>query len=112
MPGPPHQRLKETVRFYGQVEGERLVSNSPDAVLRDTKGGSPGTRSNALTGLPSSGPLGEPAFENVFPFMRIVLIFCIAGRLFFVPRARQTLGAYRIPLKAGLLTHLINASYH
>src|SRR5262245_34356096 len=33
----------------------------------------------------------------------MVLIFCIAGLLFFVPRARRTLGAYRIPLETGLL---------
>jgi len=32
-----------------------------------------------------------------------VLIFCIAGLLFFVLRARQSLGAYRIPWETGLL---------
>src|SRR5208337_1047770 len=37
------------------------------------------------------------------PVARIVLIFCIAGLLFFVPRARRTLGAYRIPRETGLL---------
>jgi hypothetical protein len=37
-----------------------------------------------------------------------VLTFFIAG-LLFVPRARRTLGAYRIPLETGLLIHLINA---
>jgi len=30
-------------------------------------------------------PNGEPPLENVFPLVRIVLIFCIAGLLFFVP---------------------------
>jgi hypothetical protein len=39
----------------------------------------------------------------MFPFTRIVLVFFIAGLLFFVPRARRTLGAYRIPLETGLL---------
>jgi hypothetical protein len=32
-----------------------------------------------------------------------VLIFFIAGLLFFAPRARQSLGAYCIPLETGLL---------
>jgi hypothetical protein len=36
----------------------------------------------------------------------IVLIFCIAGLLFIVPRARRTLGAYRILLETG---HLIRS---
>src|SRR5580700_5972587 len=38
-----------------------------------------------------------------FPLVRIVLIFCIAGLLFIVLRARRTLGAYRIPRETGLL---------
>src|SRR5260221_385349 len=39
----------------------------------------------------------------MFPFTRTVLIFFIAGLLFIVPRARRTLGAYRIPRETGLL---------
>jgi hypothetical protein len=39
----------------------------------------------------------------VFPLVCIVLIFCIAGLLFIVLRARRTLGAYRIPRETGLL---------
>jgi hypothetical protein len=38
-----------------------------------------------------------------FPLVPIVLIFCIAGLLFIVLRARRTLGAYRIPQETGLL---------
>jgi hypothetical protein len=33
----------------------------------------------------------------MFPFTRTVLVFFIAGLHFIVPRARRTLGAYRIP---------------
>src|SRR5438445_13148504 len=39
----------------------------------------------------------------MFPFTRTVLVFFIAGLLFIVPRARRTLGAYRIPRETGLL---------
>src|SRR5260370_30138122 len=39
----------------------------------------------------------------MFPFTRTVLMFFIAGLLFIVPRARRTLGAYRIPRETGLL---------
>jgi hypothetical protein len=46
----------------------------------------------------------------MFPFTRTVLIFFIAGLLFIVPRARRTLGAYRIPRETGLLPHLVNSS--
>jgi hypothetical protein len=40
--------------------------------------------------------------ENLDPFTATVLIFFIAG-LLFAPRARRSLGAYRIPLETGLL---------
>src|SRR5262249_33097841 len=39
----------------------------------------------------------------MFPFTRTVLVFFIAGLLFIAPRARRTLGAYRIPRETGLL---------
>jgi len=32
-----------------------------------------------------------------------VLLFFIAGLLYLAPRARRSLGAYRIPLETGLL---------
>jgi hypothetical protein len=38
-----------------------------------------------------------------------VLIFFIAGLLFFVPQARRTLGAYRIPRRPAFSSHLVNA---
>jgi len=37
-----------------------------------------------------------------------VLIFCIAGLLFIVLRARRTLGAYRIPRRPVFSSHLVN----
>src|SRR5229473_4934043 len=43
-----------------------------------------------------------------FPLVRIVLIFCIAGLLFFVLRARRTLGAYRIPRRPAFSSHLVS----
>src|ERR1035437_4365232 len=46
-----------------------------------------------------------------FPNTCTVLIFFIAGLLFFVPRARRTLGAYRIPWRPAFSSHLINATY-
>jgi hypothetical protein len=39
----------------------------------------------------------------MFPFTRTVLVFFIAGLLFFAPRARLSLGAYRIPRETGPL---------
>jgi hypothetical protein len=51
------------------------------------------------------------SFENMFPFSRTVLIFFIVGLLFIVPRARRTLGAYRIPRETGLLTSSVLAAY-
>jgi hypothetical protein len=51
------------------------------------------------------------SFENMFPFTRTVLIFFIAGLLFIVPRARRTLGAYRIPRETGLLISSVLAAY-
>src|SRR5882762_241985 len=39
----------------------------------------------------------------MFPITRTVLVFFIAGLLFLAPRARRTLGAYRIPRETGLL---------
>src|ERR1700739_4548700 len=42
-------------------------------------------------------------WKMFFPLVRIVVIFRIAGLLFFVLRARRTLGAYRIPRETGLL---------
>jgi hypothetical protein len=47
----------------------------------------------------------------MFPFTRTVLIFFIPGLLFIVPRARRTLGAYRIPREAGLLVSSVLAAY-
>jgi hypothetical protein len=41
--------------------------------------------------------------ENHVPLTRTVLVFFIAGLLFIVPRARRTLGAYRVPRETGLL---------
>jgi hypothetical protein len=37
-----------------------------------------------------------------------VLIFCIAGLLFIVLRARRTLGAYRIPRRPAFSFHLVS----
>jgi len=37
-----------------------------------------------------------------------VLTFFIAGLLFIVPRARRTLGAYRIPRRPAFSSHLVN----
>src|ERR1700730_11574375 len=45
----------------------------------------------------------------MFPFTRTVLVFFIAGLLFFAPRARRTLGAYRIPRRPAFSSHLTNA---
>src|SRR6516162_438950 len=45
-----------------------------------------------------------------FPFLRIVLIFCIAGLLFIVLRARRTLGAYRIPRRPVFSSHLVTGA--
>ncbi len=56
-------------------------------------------RTGAVSQIQSNGRL---PLENVFPLVRIVLIFCIAGLLFIVLRARRTLGAYRIPQETGL----------
>jgi hypothetical protein len=47
----------------------------------------------------------------MFPFTRIVLVFFIAGLLFFVPRARRTLGAYSIPLETGLLIPSVKSGF-
>src|SRR5438874_1361949 len=44
----------------------------------------------------------------MFPFTRTVLIFFIAGLLFIVPRARRSLGAYRIPWRPAF-SHLVSA---
>src|SRR6516162_10857364 len=43
-----------------------------------------------------SDPPESPS-KMLFPLVRIVLIFCIAGLLFFVPRARQTIGSVTHP---------------
>jgi uncharacterized protein (DUF1684 family) len=53
--------------------------------------------------------VGWRALKILLPLTRIVLIFCIAGLLFFVPRARRTLGAYRIPRKPAFSSHLVTA---
>src|SRR5215467_14954170 len=57
----------------------------------------------ALERSPRSTPMVSCPSKIFFPLVCIVLIFCIAGLLFFVPRARQSLGAYRIPWETGLL---------
>jgi hypothetical protein len=38
-----------------------------------------------------------------------VLIFFIAGLLFFAPSSASTLGAYRIPRRPAFSSHLVNA---
>src|SRR6266705_6799686 len=45
-----------------------------------------------------------------FLFLATVLIFFIAGLLSNAPRARRSLGAYRIPWRPAFSSHLINAS--
>src|SRR5215470_12436758 len=56
---------------------------------------------------PRSNPMVSCPSKMFFPFVSLVLIFCIAG-LFFVLRARLTLGAYRIPWETGLLPSHLN----
>src|SRR5947209_7767208 len=44
-----------------------------------------------------------------FLFLATVLIFFIAGLLSNAPRARRSLGAYRIPWRPAFSSHLVNA---
>src|SRR5260370_14673039 len=57
----------------------------------------------ALERSPRSSPMVSCPLTLLILLVPIALIFCIAGLLFFVLRARRTLGAYRIPRETGLL---------
>jgi hypothetical protein len=55
---------------------------------------------SAISQIQTNGQL--VILEICIPSITTVLIFFIAG-LLFAPRARRSLGAYRIPLETGLL---------
>src|SRR5260370_37214302 len=51
------------------------------------------------------------SLKILFLFVATVLIFCTAGLLSLVLRARRLLGAYRIPWRPAFSSHLINARH-
>jgi hypothetical protein len=57
---------------------------------------------------PKSKPIVTCPSKMFFPLLRRVLIFCIAGLLFFVPRARRNIGSVSHPARRPAISHLIN----
>src|SRR5260370_33005385 len=58
---------------------------------------------------PKSKPIVPCPSNMFFPLLRRVLIFCIAGLLFFVPRARRNIGSVSHPARRpAFSSHLIN----
>jgi hypothetical protein len=57
---------------------------------------------------PKSKPIVTCPSKMFFPLLRRVLIFCIAGLLFFGPRARGNIGSVSHPARRPAISHLIN----